>query len=449
MNMLRVEGPPPEPSTQAEPVPSTLHTEVTMLRFSRLSPFTLTSFATYLLLAACGDGGQGDDGSMGPGGSLAGMSATPGGASNAGAPTGGSPVAGQPAAGGSSAGGASTGGTAGVATSGGAVGTGGERGGVGGVTGGGAGGLTSGGNAGTGGGSSPMCSPMSNIMCGSACVDPQSSEQHCGACGKACVSGQECERGKCECQDDLQLCSDECVDTDADEQHCGNCGTKCSSGQTCDNGKCTGGSTGTTCSSVSEFGTVSATIVVKNGETYDGQCRRYRADASKLGDGSQDEGQKPVFIVEDGGKLINVVLGAPAADGIHTKGTVTLENITWEDIGEDAMTIKESGTVTLNGGSAKNGEDKVFQINAASTFRISNFKASNAGKFIRQNGDSTFKTQVFIDKCDISDMDEAIFRTDSSSSTVSMTNTRYHAIGDALFVGVSAANITQSNNTAY
>lgn len=113
------------------------------------------------------------------------------------------------------------------------------------------------------------------------------------------------------------------------------------------------------------------------------------------------------------------------------------------------MTILEGGTVTLNGGSATNGEDKVFQINAASTFRVSNFKASNSGKFIRQNGGTGFKAQVFIDKCDISDMDEAIFRTDSSTSTVSMTNTRYHNIGDSLFIGVSASNITQSNNTAY
>jgi pectate lyase C len=88
-------------------------------------------------------------------------------------------------------------------------------------------------------------------------------------------------------------------------------------------------------------------------------------------------------------------------------------------------------------------------VNAASTFRISNFEASNAGKFIRQNGDTTFKVDVVIDRCDISDMDEAIFRTDSSSSTVTMTNTRYSNIGDALFIGVAAGNITQSNNTEY
>lgn len=204
----------------------------------------------------------------------------------------------------------------------------------------------------------------------------------------------------------------------------------------------------TTCSNIADYGVVDATIVVEGGDTYDGQCKRYRA-GSGLGDGSQSEDQKPVFVLESGARIRNVVLGSPAADGIHTKGDVTLENITWEDIGEDALTIKESGTVALNGGSAKNGDDKVFQINAASTFRVSNFKASDAGKFIRQNGDTTFKVAVFIDRCDISNMNESIFRTDSSTSTVSMTNTRYHGIGDALFIGVAAGNITQSGNTEY
>jgi hypothetical protein len=32
---------------------------------------------------------------------------------------------------------------------------------------------------------------------------------------------------------------------------------------------------------------------------------------------------------------------------------------------------------------------------------------------------------------------------------VRMTNTRYHAIGKALFIGVKSSNITQSNNTKY
>jgi pectate lyase C len=200
--------------------------------------------------------------------------------------------------------------------------------------------------------------------------------------------------------------------------------------------------------------TVNATIVVAAGETYDGECKRFVAGPG-VGDGSQSEDQDPVFRVEDGGTLLNVVIGAPAADGIHTYGDVTLQNIVWEDVGEDALTIKASGTVVLDGGEARNGEDKVFQINAASTFRVSNFKATNAGKFLRQNGGTDFKIAVYIDQCDISNMDEAITRTDSASSTVSMTNTLYSQIGGdststtVLFKGFAAGNITQSNNTHY
>lgn len=434
-----------------------------MSRFNRLTSLSLSSYAAYLLLAACGDGGAGNDNSPDPGGNTAGTAVTsPGGALNsagssngipnsplAGQSTGGAPGvgAGGVAAGGVAAGGVATSGAAGAATSGagGVAPNGGAGAGAGGTGAGGKGGTGNGGS----GGSAPACTNAAEILCSGACVDPKTSEQHCGGCGKVCSNGQQCENSSCQCAGDLDLCSNACVNTDTDEQNCGTCGTKCTSGQTCESGKCTGGVVTSGCSSITDFGVVSATIVVKNGETYDGKCRRYRADAAKLGDGSQKEGQKPVFEIEGGGKLINVVLGAPAADGIHTKGNVTLENITWEDIGEDAMTIKESGTVILNGGSATNGDDKVFQINAVSTFRISNFKASNAGKFIRQNGGSTFKAQVFIDKCDISDMDEAIFRTDSSTSTVSMTNTRYHAIGDSNFIGVASGNITESNNTAY
>lgn len=209
-----------------------------------------------------------------------------------------------------------------------------------------------------------------------------------------------------------------------------------------------GGSTSSGCSSVSNWGQVDSTIVVEAGQTFDGNCRRYWAGPG-VGDGSQSESQDPVFRLENGAVLRNVVIGSPAADGVHTYGNVTLENVTWEDVGEDALTIKDSGTVTLNGGSASNGEDKIFQINAASTFRLSNFTARNAGKLIRQNGGTTYRVDVFIDRCDISDMDEAIFRTDSSSSRVTMTNTRYSDIGDSLFLGVSPSNISTSNNTEY
>ncbi|WNV81845.1 pectate lyase [Bacillus atrophaeus] len=156
---------------------------------------------------------------------------------------------------------------------------------------------------------------------------------------------------------------------------------------------------------------VQQTIVVPKNTTYDGKGKRFIA-GSALGDGSQKEGQKPVFKVEDGATLKNVVLGAPAIDG----------------------------------GSAQKASDKIFQINKASTFTVKNFTADNGGKFIRQLGGSTFHTDVIIDRCTITNMKEAIFRTDSKTSTVTMTNTRYSNVGQK-WIGVQ--HVTEKNNTPF
>ncbi|WFA05908.1 MULTISPECIES: pectate lyase [Bacillus] len=190
---------------------------------------------------------------------------------------------------------------------------------------------------------------------------------------------------------------------------------------------------------------VHQTIVVKKGQTYDGKGKHFKA-GSEIGDGSQREDQKPLFKVEDGATLKNVVLDAPAADGVHTYGNVSIQNVVWTDIGEDALTVKKQGNVTIDGGSARNGSDKVFQINQPSTFTVKNFTSDNAGKFIRQNGGTTFNVKVFIDNCTITNMKEAIFRTDSNTSSVVMTNTRYSHVGKKWY-GVK--HITEKNNKEF
>lgn len=204
-----------------------------------------------------------------------------------------------------------------------------------------------------------------------------------------------------------------------------------------------------------EYGTVNSTIKIGAGQTYDGGCKIFRAHPDHLGDGSQDEGQLPIFELEQGATLRNVVIGASGADGIHINGDATLENIHWQDVGEDAMTIKEDAEVHLDCGSAYKGSDKIFQINAYTELHISNFTANGAGKFIRELGGDDFDIDVYIDHCDISDMSEAIFRTDSDSSHVTLTNTRYSDIGDSLFlfgsteVNGNSSQSTVSNNQSY
>ncbi len=192
--------------------------------------------------------------------------------------------------------------------------------------------------------------------------------------------------------------------------------------------------------------TVNQTIVVESGEVFDGEGKRYVANPDTVGDGSQGEDQDPVFRLEDGATLKNVVIGHPAADGVHTYGDVLVQNVVWEDIGEDALTIKDDGHVTIRGGMAQKGSDKMFQVNAPSTFEIINFTADDAGKMIRQNGGTTFKTSIFIDGSVITNMDEAIFRTDSDSSEVTMTNTRYSDVGRKWY---NVENVSESGNYEY
>jgi pectate lyase C len=207
----------------------------------------------------------------------------------------------------------------------------------------------------------------------------------------------------------------------------------------------TGSVTGSSCSTGGTQVVVNETIRVTTG-TYDGGCRRFQA-GSGLGDGSQDEGQDPVFRVENGATLRNVVIGTNGADGIHTYNGATLDNIYWMDVGEDAMTIKSSGTTNVSNIEGYNADDKFFQINAASTLNVNNCIIHNAGKALRQNGGTTFRVVVSFNNCDINGMNEGIFRTDSSSSSARLTNSRLHDAGTVCIGPWQSC--AQSGNTNY
>jgi pectate lyase C len=157
---------------------------------------------------------------------------------------------------------------------------------------------------------------------------------------------------------------------------------------------------------------VSTTIRVTSG-TFDGQNNTYVSNG--LGDGSQDEGQSPIFRCENGATIQNVIIGAPGADGIHFYNGCTLRNVRWTDIGEDASTVKSAGNVLIDGGFANNAEDKVMQVNAATTYTIRNFSASDFGTFLRQNGGTDFTITVCAENITMSGGDRG-FRTDSPTS---------------------------------
>ncbi|MBB2922812.1 pectate lyase [Cellulomonas cellasea] len=129
---------------------------------------------------------------------------------------------------------------------------------------------------------------------------------------------------------------------------------------------------------------VSSTIEVSG--TLDGRLVRYYGISS----GDQGESQPPMFLLSDGAVLRNVIIGTGAGDGVHCTGTCTLQNVWWEDVGEDAATLKGSSTsqvMTVTGGGAKGASDKVFQHNGPGTFVITGgFQVSGFGKLYRSCG---------------------------------------------------------------
>ncbi|TDB74762.1 pectate lyase [Micromonospora sp. KC723] len=133
---------------------------------------------------------------------------------------------------------------------------------------------------------------------------------------------------------------------------------------------------------------VTATITVPS-SGLDGEMRRYHG----VGDGSQGESQPPMFELADGATLKNVVIGAPAGDGVLCRGSCTIRNVWWEDVGEDAATFKggASARYLVDGGGARGASDKVFQHNGGGALTIRNFQVEDFGKLYRSCGNC--KTQ--------------------------------------------------------
>ena len=133
---------------------------------------------------------------------------------------------------------------------------------------------------------------------------------------------------------------------------------------------------------------VEATIRVLAGATYDGGMKRYYG-VDDMATSGQEEAQDPMFRLSDGAVLENVIIGDPAADGVHCYGSCTLRNVWWERVGEDAATFRgQTGqdVMLIDTGGASGAVDKVFQNNGVGTMVIKNFYVEHFGKLYRSCG---------------------------------------------------------------
>ncbi|MFF3505112.1 pectate lyase [Streptomyces sp. NPDC003247] len=174
---------------------------------------------------------------------------------------------------------------------------------------------------------------------------------------------------------------------------------------------------------------VTSTISVSG--TYDGGLKKFYGSGGLGGDG-QDEGQDPIFELADGAVLKNVVIGTPAADGVHCKGSCTLQNVWWLDVGEGAASFKgtsSSAVYTVYGGGAKNADDKVFQFNGAGKLVVTKFQVENFGKLVRSCGNCSkqYRRTVIVNDVDVTAPGTAIVGVNANyGDTAALRKVRIH-----------------------
>ncbi|GGQ48784.1 pectate lyase [Streptomyces flaveolus] len=177
---------------------------------------------------------------------------------------------------------------------------------------------------------------------------------------------------------------------------------------------------------------VSSTIPVSG--TYDGKMKKFYGTGD-LGTSGQDEDQGPIFELADGAVLKNVIIGTPAADGVHCKGSCTLQNVWWLDVGEDAASFKgtsPSAVYTVYGGGAKNADDKVLQFNGAGKLVVTKFQVENFGKLVRSCGNckKQYQRTIIINDVDITAPGKSIVGVNQNyGDTAALRNIRIHGDG--------------------
>ncbi|KAL2258100.1 hypothetical protein VTK26DRAFT_8727 [Humicola hyalothermophila] len=128
-------------------------------------------------------------------------------------------------------------------------------------------------------------------------------------------------------------------------------------------------------------------IVVPQGETFDGGMNNYDRNPRVCAEQDETGEDDAMFILEEGATLQNVIIGPNQAEGVHCKGQCTLINVWWEDVCEDALTVKQnSGITRVIGGGAFHASDKVVQFNGFGTVEVRDFYAADYGKVVRSCG---------------------------------------------------------------
>ena len=79
--------------------------------------------------------------------------------------------------------------------------------------------------------------------------------------------------------------------------------------------------------------TAVATAISVSG-SFDGGMKKYDRDPKVCAEQDETGEADAIFILENGATLSNVIIGPNQAEGVHCKGTCTLNNVWWLDVCE-------------------------------------------------------------------------------------------------------------------
>ncbi|CAE6351195.1 unnamed protein product [Rhizoctonia solani] len=133
--------------------------------------------------------------------------------------------------------------------------------------------------------------------------------------------------------------------------------------------------------------------------TFDGGNVRFDRGSGACKEQTEGGDSDAVFLLQSGATLQNVVIGANQAEGVHCLGPCNIYNVWFEDVCEDAITIKQSsGQSNIIGGGAKSASLFQHVVNGGGTVKIDSYCAQTFGKLYRSCGNckTQYKRTVLI-----------------------------------------------------
>ncbi|KAI1499845.1 putative pectate lyase F [Biscogniauxia marginata] len=171
----------------------------------------------------------------------------------------------------------------------------------------------------------------------------------------------------------------------------------------------------------------SKVIEIAAGEVFDAGWAKYDRGSGACNGQSEGGWEDAVFYLHEGATLKNAIIGKDQSEGVHCDGSCTLEFVWFEDVCEDAISIKndKAGHETwIIGGGAYHASDKIIQHNGCGTVNIINFYAEDYGKVYRSCGNcsSQCKRNVYVEGTTARDGGEVVGINGNLGDTATLKN---------------------------